>query len=162
MKVFIKYLTRTIIVAILCLVVSPLTNAQSTVYIFSHETVNSEVPVTKNGEFLFDMRGPLKKSKESSAFVIPLNTYSESFRKCTFNDEGKVVIGFQYKYTNPVNAEVITYADEIQINLSTGSVHYLFITRKGFNNAQIKEISEKEANKKMKDKKIVELPEYSE
>ncbi len=161
MRALFKFLMKTVLLAIICLVLSPFTEAQSTVYIFLRETVNSEVPVTKNGEFLFDMRGPLKKTKENGSFVLPLNTYSESYRKCTFNDDGKVVIGFQYKYTIPVNAQVITYADEIQLNLSPGSVHYLFITRKGFNNVQIKEISEKDANKKMKDKKYVELPEYS-
>ena len=162
MIVFLKYLSRVALIAFFCLLASSFTHAQSTVYIFSQETINSEVPVTKNGELLFDMRGTLKKTRNVSSFVIPLNTYSESFRKCTFNEEGKIVIGFQYKYTNPVNGEGITYADETQLNLFPGSVHYLFITRKGFNNVQIKEISEKDANKKKKNKDIVELPEYFE
>ena len=51
---------------------------------------------------------------------------------------------------------------EIQLNLSEGAVHYIQLKFKGLNDVQLKELSEKEGLKLLKDKKYKELPDYIE
>jgi hypothetical protein len=53
-------------------------------------------------------------------------------------------------------------AGEIQLNLTSGSTYYVSITNKGLNDMQLKNLTEKEAEKLLKNKKYVALPEYIE
>ena len=54
------------------------------------------------------------------------------------------------------------YAAEIQLNLIDGATYYVFITRKGFNDLKMELLSDKEAEKMLKDKKFVALDDYDE
>ena len=91
-----------------------------------------------------------------------IDVYDPCVKKCILNREGKTVVSFDFKYINHANGSTNNMAAEIQLNLSEGSVHYIKICRKGFSDVQIKEIKEKEANKKLKDKKWEKLPDYIE
>lgn len=155
---------KNIVLAVLMLAIgSQNLKAQSTVYFFVRSSANSEITLKKNGQDLFEMRGNLKKTiKPTSPMKLPLYNYFPAFRKCEFKDEGKVLFGVENKYTNCVTEEVTTMAGEIQINLSEGSIHYLYITSKGLNDIQFKEITEKEALKMMKEKKRTKLEDYIE
>ena len=138
-------------------------SAQSTVHVFAHSLSNVEVKLMKNGEYVFDMRGELRKTlKPTSSVKYPLYTYSPAYRKCTFKEDGKVLLSIDVEHTNCTTGDVTHYADEIQLNLSPGSTHYVYLTNKGLFNLQLKEITEKEANKLLKDKKMVVLDEYVE
>lgn len=66
------------------------------------------------------------------------------------------------KHINAVNGKISTMAGEIQLNLTSGSTYYVSITNKGLNDMQLKNLTEKEAEKLLKNKKYVALPEYIE
>ena len=52
------------------------------------------------------------------------------------------------------------YAAEIQLNLIDGATYYVSIKRKGLNDLKMELLSDKEAEKMLKDKKYVALPDY--
>lgn len=52
------------------------------------------------------------------------------------------------------------YAAEIQLNLIDDATYYVFIKRKGLNDLKMELLSDKEAEKMLKDKKYVALPDY--
>lgn len=109
------------------------------------------------------MTGPVKKTVPSSEHLrLPIRIYSPCYRKCTFKNEGKMLFSIECKHTNPVNEEITQLAGEIQLNLVNGSIYYVIITNKGLNDVQLKELTEKEANKLSNNKKYVSLPEYIE
>lgn len=156
---------RLVFVFVLGLFSTSIANAQSTIYFFMRTTYccgdGGGVDMYVNGQNAFSMRGPLKKIQGNLANPsMPLHHYSAAKRKCIFNEEGKALFAVDYKYVTPANKESDLTA-EIQLNLSEGSVHYVKIEPKGLNDLQFKELSEKEATKLMKDKKYVELPEYT-
>lgn len=136
--------------------------AQSTVYFFVRSVESAEVKILKNGNEIFELRGPVKKTLNHPSFKIPHVSYQPAYRKCRFKEEGKVLFSVDFAFTNVGTGDVRKLAAEIQLNLEEGSVHYIQLAFKGLNDIQFKELTEKEAAKLLKDKKTVELPEYVE
>ena len=140
-------------------------SAQSTVYFFTKTITSAETMITKNGKDLFELRGPEKSRVEPiamSGMKMASISYSPAYKKCIFNDEGKVLFGINYDFTNVKTLEISHLKGEIQLNLAEGSIHYVQVAPKGLFDIQFKELSEKEALKLLKNKKYVELPEYTE
>ena len=161
MQTLIKKLIKTALVAIVCLVASPLTNAQSTVYFFARSFDNCEISLKMNGEEIGELRGSLKKSVGPfHSMKIPSCSYNDCYRKCTINDEGKMLFRVDFKFTNCSSLAVSELDTEIQLNLTPGSIHYIKLDNKGLKDIILKEITEKEAQKMLKDKKYEILPEY--
>ena len=105
--------------------------AQSTVYLcYDYPNKLFPIPIKINNQEVFTMTAKTQK-------------------KCTLYSEGKVIISFDVAAKNP-HAPDITYqwADEIQLNLSKNSVHYIQIKAKGLKQVQFVELSEKEFAKK--------------
>ncbi len=137
--------------------------AQSTVYFFMRSVSNSTCMMKLNGKDVFEMRGPLKKTmKAVGPMIYPVHVYSPSKRKCTFKNKGKMLFTFDMKYTLPTTGEVKTYLAEIQLNLTEGSVHYVRIGAKGLNDVQFTELTQKEGEKLLKNKKYIPLDDYVE
>lgn len=137
--------------------------AQSTVYFFIKSTGNMTTTIKQNGKDIFDMTGPIKKTiKPSGNMQFPFNQYAPCHKKCIFKSEGKVLFSAECKHTNAVNGKISTMAGEIQLNLTSGSTYYISITNKGLNDMQLKTLTEKEAEKLLKNKKYMTLPEYIE
>lgn len=141
----------------ICLILSCLSfsmvSAKSIVYVFAVEAW-VPIPVKINSQEAFEMKGT-PKGKDLTA------RFSACKKKCILNSEGKVIFSFEFSRINQATGTVYNYADEIQLNLSEGSVHYIQIKPKGFNDYTFKELSEKEANKLLNNKKCLLLPEYA-
>lgn len=133
-------------------------SAQSTVYFFVPTTGNNECALKMNGDSIFQLRGPYKKTLNNSVFKVPYVIYDDAYKKCVFKEEGKVLFVADYRYQNPSTLETQQVLSEIQVNLSEGSVHYIRLSPKGMYNMQFKEITEKDAQKYFK--KSSELPDY--
>lgn len=138
--------------------------SQSTVYFFMKKSAgNVELSLKLNGKDISKIDLPIKKKYSSDEmFRIPYYVYSPWVKKCTLNREGKVLFSFDCKQTNPTNLKVSNFLSEIQLNLTNGSIHYISLTNKGLFDMQLKEITEKEANKLLNNKKYVSLSEYVE
>lgn len=132
--------------------------AQSTVYFFTPSTINNVCPITMNGDSIFNLRGPYKKTINNAIISIPLDMYAAAYKKCVFKEEGKVIFVANYKAQDPEKPGISEFLSEIQINLFEGSVHYIRLAAKGMYDMELKELTEKESKKYFK--KSVELPEY--
>nr|WP_294784224.1 hypothetical protein [Prevotella sp.] len=151
------------LVTVISLLMPQKISAQSTVYFFMRKICNTELDVFQNSKPIFDMVGPVTKTQQvKSAMVLPLNTQAACKRKAVFAATGKTIFSIDATYTNPVNAKTAKYAAEIQLNLTDGATYYVFITRKGFNDFKMELLSDKEAEKMLKDKKFVALDDYDE
>lgn len=151
------------LVSVISLLMPQKISAQSTVYFFMRKICNTELDVFQNSKPIFDMVGPVTKTQQvKSAMVLPLNTQAACKRKAVFAATGKTIFSIDATYTNPVNAKTAKYAAEIQLNLIDGATYYVFITRKGFNDLKMELLSDKEAEKMLKDKKFVALDDYDE
>ena len=149
------------LVTVISLLMPQKISAQSTVYFFMRKICNTELDVFQNSKPIFDMVGPVTKTQQvKSAMVLPLNTQAACKRKAVFAATGKTIFSIDATYTNPVNAKTAKYAAEIQLNLIDGATYYVFITRKGFNDLKMELLSDKEAEKMLKDKKFVALDDY--
>lgn len=134
---------------------------QSTVYFFIKSTGNMTTTMKLNGKEIFDMTGPVKKTiKPNGSLRFPYHQYSPCYRKCSFKNEGKMLFLAECKHINATNGKTTTMAGEIQLNLADGGTYYVSITNKGLNDVQLKELTEKDANKLLKNKKYIALPEY--
>lgn len=142
---------------------TPTTFAQSTVYFFMGKIANSTCIMKLNGKEAFELRGPLQKTiSPAPPMQYPYNVYSPCTKKCTFKNEGKMLFSVDMQFTNATSGVVSKMAGEIQLNLAEGSVYYVKVTNKGLHDVQFKEITQKEADKLLKNKKYVCLPEYIE
>lgn len=151
------------LVSVISLLMPQKMSAQSTVYFFMRKICNMELDVYQNSKPVFDMVGPITKSKQvKSAMILPLRTQAPCKRKAVFAATGKTIFSIDATYTNPVNAKTAKYAAEIQLNLTDGATYYVFITRKGFNDLKMELLSDKEAEKMLKDKKFIALDDYDE
>jgi len=133
--------------------------AQSTVYFFTGSIANAECHLKQNGKEIFELRGPLKKV---FSLATPYKIYSPCKKKCVFKSEGKTLFSVDYIFTNANNGAVTKIAAEIQLNLTEGSVHYVKLVGKGVNDMQFKELTQKEAEKLLKNKKYIFGEEYTE
>ncbi|WP_337788705.1 hypothetical protein [Phocaeicola plebeius] len=138
--------------------------AQSTVYFFMKKGGgNLSLNLKLNGKEISQIELPIKKTYPvNDTFRIPYYIYSPWVKKCTLNKEGKNLFSFDCKQINPTNLKESDYVAEIQLNLYNGSKHYIILTNKGLFDVQLKELTEKEAEKLLKNKKYVALPEYIE
>lgn len=157
-------LLKTSLVMLFCfvgLLIPQKLSAQSTVYFFMKKINNLELDVYQNSKPVFDMFGPITKSKQvKSSMVLPLRTQAPCKRKSVFQATGKTIFSIDATFTNPVNAKTMKYAAEIQLNLIDGATYYVSIKRKGLNDLKMELLSDKEAEKMLKDKKYVALPDY--
>lgn len=150
-------------ISIISLLTPQKISAQSTVYFFMRKICNMELDVYQNSKPVFDMVGPITKSQQvKSAMILPLRTQAPCKRKAVFAATGKTIFSIDATYTNPVNAKTAKYAAEIQLNLTDGATYYVFITRKGSNDLKMELLSDKEAEKMLKDKKFIALDDYDE
>ncbi|NDV64162.1 type 1 fimbrial protein [Bacteroides sp. 224] len=136
---------------------------QSTVYFFTGKLANSTCTIKLNGKDIFDLRGPVqKKISPTGPMISPFYLYKACKKKCVFKEEGKALFSVDIQFTDITSGKITNRAGEIQLNLAEGSVHYLRIAPKGLNDVQFKEITFKEADKLLKNKKCISLPEYIE
>ncbi len=152
---------------ILCVIIAALTHAipssaQSTVYFFFPSLGNIESTLKLNGEELCELRGPVKKvyAPIPPHMNYESTIYSACKRKCILREEGKVLFAIDMKFLNAVNGDISNYACELQLNLVDGDVHYVNVIRHGFSDIQFEEVSGKKAEKLLKDKQYIELPDY--
>lgn len=135
-------------------------SAQSTVYFFiSSLGSNTTFDAKLNGEKIFDLEDedrPIVKTIKADAyneFQEDWIIYSACYKKCQFFREGKCVFSIEIVGKNLSNGKKTRLAAELQLNLSEGSVHYVHATNKGMFDCQLKEITQKEAEKLLKGKK---------
>lgn len=151
------------VIFILLLTISTV-NAQSIVYFLTPDLANcTKETFTINGQSAGNFLTNDNINKEKYPFLV----FYPTSRKCILQDEGRYVFKVTFFFftlnLNDNSVESVRpYYAEKQINLTTGSVHYLYFTHKGLNDFQIKEISEREALKYMNHKKCVVLPQYIE
>ena len=154
---------KTMMVVVFIIVSCSVVFADSVVYLFVPSRA-VPIPVKINNQEVFRMDGTLKGNKYATY-------YSACQKKCVLKSEGKVIISMDFSFKtsdfSPSAAATVGdvtrhWANEIQLNLSENSVHYVKITSKGLNDVQFKEITEKEAQKLLKNKKYVRLPDYIE
>ena len=150
---------KSLFIAALLLICVMSVSAQSTVYFFIPSNGSYECSLKMNGNNIGELRGSLKKTMNDDIFKTPYKVYNAAYKKCTVKEEGKVLFAIDFKFTNCTTLKVSEVPAEIQLNLSEGSVHYVSIAPKGFSNVQLKELTEKEAQKYFK--KSEELPEYT-
>ncbi len=131
--------------------------AQSTVYFFSPQLMDMKCMVKLNGKKAIEMRGPFKKTLTPKGYD-PFYIYSPCYRKCLFKNEGKMLFVLDAASTKDNRK----WTAEIQLNLMEGSVHYVKIASKGFSDVQFKELTQKEGEKLLKNKKYVPLDDYVE
>ena len=135
--------------------------AQSTVYFFAKSFDNSEITLKMNGQEIGELRGSVKKTiNPIGPMKIASVSYNPCKKKCVINEEGKVLFSVDFKFTNVGTLAVSELDTEIQLNLTEGSVHYIMLENKGIKDIHFKEISEKDAQKMLNDKKYEMLPEY--
>ena len=138
--------------------------AQSTVYFFMPNIGGDilESSLKMNGTTICDMLGPVKKTIQPKGIIkIHITRYHDCYRKCIINEQGKVLFSYIMRFHNPTKPEELReWAGEIQFNLSGGDIHYVEICGKGLNDLQLIELEEKDALKKLKNKKYQELLEY--
>ena len=134
-------------------------SAQSTVYFFIPSNGSYECNLKMNGNDIGELRGSLKKTMNDEILKTPYKVYNAAYKKCVVKEEGKVLFAIDYKFTNCTTLNVSEIPAEIQLNLSEGSVHYVSVAPKGVSNIQLKELTEKDAQKYFK--KSEELPEYT-
>ena len=157
-----QMIARSVLFVVLGLFFSVTCRAQSTVYFFMRSLTESQAVVSMNGYELFELQGPLKKTRH---FTLnqekkTIHIYSPVCKKCEFKEDGKVLFSVEIKFRNSLSSMVMTYATEIQVNLSEGSIHYLNIRGKGLNDVQIEELTEKKAQKMINSGKYISLPDY--
>ena len=156
-----KQISKFLLLAIFVIVFAPNAKAQSTVYFFAKSFDNSEITLKMNGQEIGELRGSLKKTVGPvGSMKIASCSYNACIKKCTINEEGKVLFGVDFKFTNCISLAVSELDTEIQLNLSPGSIHYIKLENKGLKDVQFKEITEKDAQKFLKDKKYEMLPEF--
>lgn len=158
-----KNLFRLIAVVLILLSGASSAYAQSTVYVFMRSSINADCVMAINGGEPFEIRGPLKKVSMNLVGPEPDRHYYAAKKKIVLKDEGKALFSAKYTfYAYMDRSKPRDMVAEIQLNLSEGSVHYIQLKFKGLNDVQLKELSEKEGLKLLKDKKYKELPEYIE
>jgi len=131
--------------------------AQSTVYFFSPQMMDNKCMIKLNGKEVFEMRGPLKKVMTPQGYD-PFRVYSPCYRKCLFRNEGKMLFILEVTSTKDNRK----WTAEIQLNLTEGSVHYVKMGAKGLNDVQFTELTQKEGEKLLKNKKYIPLDDYVE
>lgn len=158
-----KSLARLIVAVAIMLSGTNVANAQSTVYVFMRSSVNADCVMSINGSEPFEIRGPLKRTMMNLHGPEPNKFYHPAKKKIVLKEEGKALLSAKYTfYANMDRSNPRDMVAEIQLNLSEGSIHYIQLSFKGMNDVQLKEISEKEGLKLLKDKKYKELPEFIE
>lgn len=133
-------------------------NAESTIYIFQRSVGLVATTYSINNKFVGTFN-EIKKavSKPHKTFI-----YSAGKQKCILKSEGKAIVMVSGDYIEDGETKKDYWMAEIQVNLTDGSVHYIKLSPKGFNNCQLKEIKEEEALKLLKDDKYSWRPEYIE
>ncbi len=158
-----KNLFRLMAVVVILLSGASSAYAQSTVYVFMRSSINADCVMAINGGEPFEIRGPLKKTMINLHGPEPNRFYHAAKKKIVLKDEGKALFSAKYTfYADMDRSKPRDMVAEIQLNLSEGSVHYIQLKFKGLNDVQLKELSEKEGLKLLKDKKYKELPDYIE
>lgn len=81
------------LVSVISLLMPQKISAQSTVYFFMRKIWNTELDVYQNSKPIFNMVGPVTKSKQiKSAMVLPIETQAPCKRKAVFTATGKTIL----------------------------------------------------------------------
>ena len=133
-------------------------NAQTSVtFIINKKIGNTDTKVLVNGNEAFSLKGNVLKTYTGTPYIMPMQILSPCCRQANINLEGKTMFSVNMTYTNPIKGTVSIFSSEIQLNLTSGVKRYVLITNKGLTDMQLKEITEAEAIKMMKNKKMVQL-----
>jgi len=89
------------------------------------------------------------------------NMYRNTKKICYFNTEENLIITYDGVIYNGFGTAFYMF-DELQLQLSKNSVHYLKISRKGLNDLKIEELTEKDGKKEYANKKYKESLTYTE
>ena len=112
--------------------------SQSTVYVcYDYPHALFPIPIKINNEEVFTL-------------------YAKQKKACVFHSEGKVMFSFNVLCKDPLhNPPIYQYiwADEVQLNLSKNSVHYIKILRKGMTDVKFEVLTEEKGKKEFAKKK---------
>lgn len=167
MKRSFQLIFRGIILMTLVLITGNSIKAQSTVYFFMRD--NDGIPegklqIRQDDDKLFSLRGGIKKEYKHYDWYpegVNLIKYKPTVRKCTYNEEGQrdfEIEWYHVYYLPQKGRQVKTYNAGISLNLTSGSVHYVYISFKGLTGIEMEEVDEKKAEKLFKDKDLDTLP----
>lgn len=139
---------------------TPKASAESTVYIimnydtFMPITQNGMIKMSIDGEHAFNMQ---LEPKDDKIWYETTRTYRKAIQKMIFNEEGRFVISFDLVWFGDKPC-----SDEITLDLTDGSVHYIQMFQRSFSKSgNFKILTEKEWLKKMKKvKDYTILPDY--
>ena len=137
-------------IALLCM-------AESNVYVFLKSVGNSDANISINGEKLCDLNGSIKKVMGGSTVIEhELLISNDCFRKIEIEGEGKIKLSLSMEYANPMAGTEKTFSADISFEVENGKSYYFEVANKGLSDIILKEMSEKNAVKKIK--KWEELP----
>ena len=167
MKKSFQLIVRGIILMTLVLITSNDAMAQSTVYFFMRD--NDGIPegklqIRQDDDKSFSLRGGIKKEyKHWDWYPEGINwiKYKPTVRKCIYTEEGQRDFELEWYhvcYIQQKGRQVKTYNAGISLNLTSGSVHYVYISYKGLTGIEMEEVDEKKAQKLFKDKDLDTLP----
>ncbi|MDE6009321.1 MAG: hypothetical protein K2G90_08955 [Muribaculaceae bacterium] len=132
-------------------------SAESNVYVFLKSVGNSDVNISLNGEKLCDLNGSIKKEMGASSVIQhELLISNDCFRKIEIEGEGKIRLSLSMEYANPMAGTEKTFSSDVSFEVENGKSYYFEVTNKGLSDIILKEMSEKNAVKKIK--KWEELP----
>lgn len=158
MKKLFLNLTQSAVIGIILLLSSMSAQAQGNV-IFMMPSLPMYGTITVNGEQPFELKGDVKKvHKAGSVMKYDMIEYTDCYRKCIIKGEGNVLFSYEGSFRNSVSGDIYKYASEIQIDIEDGKTYYVLVERHGFNDQKLSIIPEKKAQKFMKKKNCVELP----
>lgn len=147
---------KKIIFTLSCLLTTITLNAQSTVWFITRDQFMEKGVLTINGENEVSFLTPTNRCPSR----LVTNRYYPAYMKITIDEEGPTVFRTDMVYAIPNETTKKQYVGEITLNLSTGSVNYIYLTNKGLDNIKLLEVSEKKAKKLMGKKNCVALPDF--
>lgn len=132
-------------------------SAESNVYVFLKSVGNSDVYISLNGEKLCDLNGSIKKEMGGSSVIQhELLISNDCFRKIEIEGEGNIKLSVSMEYANPMAGTEKNFLSDVSFEVENGKNYYFEVANKGLSDIILKEMSEKNAVKKIK--KWEELP----
>ncbi len=138
--------------------------AKSTVYLFVNSIGDPEsFEILANGKQVANLKPSIKKIIKYNIVKLkrPLGLTNPCCQKIVFTKEGKLVLGADVHYINPLNLENLQFKGETQIDLVDGESYYFLITDNGLDDMRFKDVKPKKAMKDIEKNKFEMLPEVT-
>ncbi len=166
MKNSIHFIFRSMAISVLLLISAHSAMAQSTVYFFMRSmtsTNEATCNIVQDDDISFSMLGAVKKQYKHMDWYpenVKSYQYKPAVRKCVYNEEGQKDFEFTFKhvyYVPQKGRQVNNMHAGISLNLTSGSIHYVYISAKGMG-IEMEEVHEQKAQQLFKDKDLDTLP----